>query len=580
MPANLPLLNRAMYKRLHAQLLAYGANAQQYSPHWQLFVALGDVGDIENGWSLSYARYTAHAEARKLLGAAWDFSQFRKECSRLATALMQPGCRLLGLPYYPQSHKGETDDLVCFRWASARGKVAVQLAQMAVPASPVRGWLLPIYRHGTGRRRDGQAQPPAPSPESAGAAYEAVGSGEARADEAAIDAHILLRDDLINDRLREYADSSRRFLLDEIDKFVGSRTSGYLVIKGVPGIGKTAFVAWLARHNRVSAYHFNTALDGVNTYRHFAGNVAAQLIRSYSLSHITFPPRFDEDGVFLTQLIKEAARSVSESNKLIIAVDAIDEVADTIAGHGSNVLFLPANLPRHVYCILTCRVEGAASIYGDPLSEYQIDPCGRRNMEDVQRYICGYLPRPGIRQWIATRQPRLSETEFVDRLSELSEGNFMYLHHVLPAIDDGPFKELDLRELPRGLKRYYQQHWKQMQAAAAAGPPELYERILCVLAVASSPPTTGAGARGVTESDLVRWTGYTRYQVRKVLARWAAFLHEEAVAGQSRDRRYRIYHAAFREFLADEIDEDFKGASSTLARSIKSYIKRRPRKRP
>ena len=39
--------------------------------------------------------------------------------------------------------------------------------------------------------------------------------------------------------------------------------------------------------------------------------------------------------------------------------------------------------------------------------------------------------------------------------------------------------------------------------------------------------------------------------VKDVLTDWREFLNEDTVSGE---RRYRVYHASFQDFLADEVD--------------------------
>ena len=61
------------------------------------------------------------------------------------------------------------------------------------------------------------------------------------------------------------------------------------------------------------------------------------------------------------------------------------------------------------------------------------------------------------------------EDELTAELTERSDGNFMYLVHVLPELASG---RLDLRAngpgeglaLPQGLRGYYEQHWRSMKS--------------------------------------------------------------------------------------------------------------------
>src|SRR4051794_37975968 len=92
----------------------------------------------------------------------------------------------------------------------------------------------------------------------------------------------------------------RGFVLDRVQGLVAGAesSSGYIVIKGEPGIGKTAIAAALiVRHGYV--HHFNIASANVRTPQQFLESVCAQLIVRYDLPHETLPPYVGNDGGFL-----------------------------------------------------------------------------------------------------------------------------------------------------------------------------------------------------------------------------------------------------------------------------------------
>ena len=74
------------------------------------------------------------------------------------------------------------------------------------------------------------------------------------------------------------------------------------------------------------------------------------------------------------------------------------------------------------------------------------------NTADVREYIQSAVSRPGILAYIASRG--IDDDVFVKHLVRKSEGNFMYLHHVLPEIERGAYRDLTLMALPAGLKNY------------------------------------------------------------------------------------------------------------------------------
>ena len=153
---------------------------------------------------------------------------------------------------------------------------------------------------------------------------------------------------------------------------------------------------------------------------------------------------------------------------------------------------------------------------------------------------------------VGRRRGRLREV-----LTAKSAGNFMYLVHVLRDIAGGaltPATIDDIHKLPQGLKRYYQRHWNDMRSA----DPEHF-RAISSPSCACSPPraspcrprpaarvdraTSGSSRAGIA-------TALDAMAVKDVLGAWREFLNEDTVDGE---RRYRVYHASFQDFLADEV---------------------------
>jgi hypothetical protein len=90
----------------------------------------------------------------------------------------------------------------------------------------------------------------------------------------------------------------RTWLADRIDGFLEKTDRGYAVVEGLPGMGKTAFGAYLVRQ-RNWPHHFNSVRYGVVSFRQFLENLRAQLIAHYALR---LPEPSDSDifhGLFL-----------------------------------------------------------------------------------------------------------------------------------------------------------------------------------------------------------------------------------------------------------------------------------------
>lgn len=329
--------------------------------------------------------------------------------------------------------------------------------------------------------------------------------------------------------------------------------AGYVVIHGEPGIGKTALMAELVRR-RAYVHHFNVAPLGIRTARVFLENVCAQLIVRYRLEHASVPARTTEDGGFLLRLLTEAAADPA-NRPVVVLVDALDEAEDEGLPAGANRLFLPPTLPAGVFVIVSTREQTDQRLFADPRVDLYLRDEDPQNLRDVRRYIQNYLEahddmRGRIEGW------NLSDDGFVDLLTAKSQGNFMYLVHVLRDIRSGAISATtadDVDNLPQGLRAYYRRHWRDMRSHDEERFARYEQPVLCLLATVREP---------VSLPELVTWTRQVwsrrRWQpddvdptvVKNVVDVWREFLNVDSAPDR---RRYRVYHASFQDFLREEI---------------------------
>lgn len=345
---------------------------------------------------------------------------------------------------------------------------------------------------------------------------------------------------LVDERTKGFV--GREFVFEEIARLLGrsDHGSGYVLIRGEPGIGKTAIAATLVVRG-AHVHHFNIAPENIRTPRQFLENVCAQLIVRYELDHATLPPQVAEDSGFLSQLLFEAAERARERNELpvVVVVDALDEADDTGLLPGANRLFLPRALPDGVFFILTSREESDYRLDVDHQRDIWICDDDPANERDIERYIEARLRTQSdmqrrVAEW------GLSTAEFVREITMRSEGNFMYLVHVLPEIARGALSHgtaPGVEELPRGLKGYYQRHWRDMKDLDPARFATIQRPVLCFLAISCEP---------VSVTRLMQWTQLEPGDVMSVIDEWREFLNADPDADPP---RYRVYHRSFAEFL-------------------------------
>jgi hypothetical protein len=367
---------------------------------------------------------------------------------------------------------------------------------------------------------------------------------------------------LVDERTKDFV--GREFVFDGIQQALagGEFASGYLLIRGEPGIGKTAIAAMLVLRGSY-VHHFNIAPENIRSPQQFLENVCAQLIVRYGLDHPRLPPQAGEDSGFLSQLLMEAADRARQRGELpvVVVVDALDEAEDIGLAPSANRLYLPRALPPGVFFVLTAREEDDYRLDVDNESEIWLRDDDPANERDVASYIEAFVAahaetmRERIEAW------DLESASFVTEMTKLSEGNFMYLVHVLPEIAAGRLSRQSvggIGGLPRGLTGYYKRHWRDMKDADPVRFSTLQRPVLCFLAISREP---------VTIPQLVEWTHLDPGDIKNVVVEWRQFLNEDP---ESQPPHYRIYHRSFAEFLDDQ--ENLRWYHSQIAETALSKM--------
>ncbi|HEV8647911.1 MAG TPA: hypothetical protein VG276_00560, partial [Actinomycetes bacterium] len=334
----------------------------------------------------------------------------------------------------------------------------------------------------------------------------------------------------------------REAVFEQLDAFATRHPAGYFEIVADAGLGKTALAAEIARRRGAVAF-LASASSGVQRPDQFLAHVSAALIVRHELGHTTLPARVGDDATFLGRILRESVRRTG-GGPIWVAVDGLDEAEQPPTG--SNPLLLPPDLPAGVYVVVTRRAGELVTGPGTPVQRYTLrrdDPLQTADIETLVRTRTDGDSR--IADALASSRPPVSREELVARLVEASEGNFMYTSYVLAEIASrGPdTPPLDLTELPRGLRGYYDQFWARMsssQAQSWADWEGLYQPVVERLAVAGE---------AVTADWLAAQVGRSPGEVRaRVLEPWARVL--------SRGRRddWRLVHRTFGEYLEDKLD--------------------------
>src|SRR6266700_6565096 len=283
----------------------------------------------------------------------------------------------------------------------------------------------------------------------------------------------------------------RQTVFEQLDAFVGQHPAGYFDIVGDAGLGKTALAVEIARRHDAVAF-FASAASNAHRPDQFLEHVTAFLIVRHGLGYATLPARAGDDATFLGRVLRESVQRTG-GGPVWVVVDALDEADPPPSG--ANPLLLPSTLPPGVYMVVTRRTGRLRTKPGTPLRPYPVRRDDRLQIADIEAFVRDRVTCDSrIASALLSSDPPVSPDDFVTRLVEASEGNFMYVSYVLADLAErGPeTPPLDLFNLPPGLEGYYDQFWDWMSSSLPQGWAEwegLSQPVLDRLAVAREAVT-------------------------------------------------------------------------------------------
>ncbi len=335
-------------------------------------------------------------------------------------------------------------------------------------------------------------------------------------------------EEFIQDRIKQFIPCE--YFLDEIQNFIERQEKGFVSIEGKGGIGKSALLSYYIKTiNKDCIYHFNFYKDGISTPEYFMRSISEKLIDKYEIEY-QIPENLSENVDLFYSLLRQAGKkALANGKKLVIVIDALDEVNTEKENDLSNNLRLPTNkLPKGVFFVLTSR--GIKYLPNDSLL-LSMDNKNKELKETIRKYI-EYADKNNeeVHQW--RLEQNLGLEEFTNKLEVKSEHNFMYLCHVF-----GDLKAFRLNELPKGLESYYNQQVDRMEIQGEEG--EKKTKILSCLA---------AFSREISIFRISQLTGFGLYEINRAISGWCRqkILTEIKINGET---FLKVYHKAFNDFL-------------------------------
>ena len=366
--------------------------------------------------------------------------------------------------------------------------------------------------------------------------------------------------------------TGREWVFKEIDGWLQQENQRFFILTGEPGVGKSAIAARLTQiRDDVAAYHFCIAgRSGTIEPNNVLLSIAAQLIDYFpdyaeALANTIKPLKLSINVEITIETLKDSeVRGVVISNlhtqnpqealnvvlrqalaalpkppqeSKIILIDSLDE-AVTLGNRDNLVALLSGlhDLPSWVRLILTSRPEDRVLVEFKPLEPYSLEETSAESLADIRQYVEYRVEQPVV-------QAQLSEADVVplvliDRVVQLSSGNFLYTKLLLDEIEAKRQSLNDLSALPKSiddiyltfLRRFKHEEWKKQ-----------YQPILGTLTAALEP---------VTEDELENFTNITPRQLRQDLGIIRQFL--DKAKNEVGKTTYAIFHQSLRDYLQDK----------------------------
>ena len=226
-------------------------------------------------------------------------------------------------------------------------------------------------------------------------------------------------------------DHSKRFVRRinvqrAFERFIESHTSGYFMVRGEPGQGKTAVSSNFVK-NYDCIHHFISRTGRRSDVRLILRSLLAQLVRRTG-SETVIPESIPDLASAMEDLLSDA---VKKESPLILVVDALDELAEEGRAHLSTLF--TDSLPDDTYVVVTSRPGDAFSRLEEQLftSPYEIFDLGPLELSEVREILSSHH--------------KFSNAE-TERIADASQGNPLYLLAVIEELERN--STFDLKRAP------------------------------------------------------------------------------------------------------------------------------------
>ena len=339
-------------------------------------------------------------------------------------------------------------------------------------------------------------------------------------------------DSYFSSQQRIIEDHSKRFVgrinvQRAFERFIESHTSGYFMVRGGPGQGKTAVSSNFVK-NYDCIHHFISRTGRRSDVRLILRSLLAQLVRRTG-SETVIPESIPDLASAMEDLLSDA---VKKESPLILVVDALDELAEEGRSHLSTLF--TDSLPDDTYVVVTSRPGDAFSRLEEQLftSPYEIFDLGPLELSEVREILSSHH--------------KFSDAE-TERIADASQGNPLYLLAVIEELERN--STFDLKELPKSIEGFFRRATTSVRDTKST----ILHDLLGLL----------AGARkSLTISELSQIIGTKQREINEQgITPVRQFLLEV-------DDAYCFYHAGFHDFVTQELlyEDELRECHKMLAK--------------
>lgn len=324
----------------------------------------------------------------------------------------------------------------------------------------------------------------------------------------------------------------REWLAEEVDHFLASHTSGFILLEAEAGVGKTAFAAWLVKTRGYPA-HFSRLGRSVGVALR---NLSAQLISVADLGpedgidHRAIVPDWASTSEGFAFLASRAASHLTQP--VVIVVDGLDEAEETSSGLPFG---LPEVVPPDVFIIGTSRTGHSPRHLPSPSIVLRIERDDPRNESDIHAYLESELTKGELA--VQVTEANIPGEEIIAVLTDRCSGLWVYLTSVLSGLTIGLRAIQDLPDLPKSLIEYYAE---QLSSNPDPSWQTFNVPVLGTLAAVNETLTIESLGRLAGIEDIAALHRMCDYEYRPLLT---------VITSRGEPRRYSIYHSSLREFL-------------------------------